>query len=193
MGVRRIARKAKAQLVDLAYWGLSLFGPGFSNRQFSVILLARHVFIQKVLRINSHVPWPVHWTSQIKWPEKIARGTRCPGLAIGCYLDGRNGIIIGKNTWIGPRVSLISMNHCKSDYPSYEGSCNPIIIGDNCWLATNVVILAGVKLEDHTVVAAGAVVTRSFEESDIMLAGVPAKIVKRLRPYEDEFGDVDEK
>ncbi|MGM0539920.1 MAG: DapH/DapD/GlmU-related protein, partial [Thermodesulfobacteriota bacterium] len=55
-----------------------------------------------------------------------------------------------------------------------------VVIGDNCWLATNVVILPGVRLGDHVVVAAGAVVTESFDEDDILLAGVPARIVPLL-------------
>ncbi len=138
---------------------------------------------QKILRINAHVPWPVHWTSQIKAADRIQRGTRFPGLALNSYLDGRNGIIVGQNTWIGPRVSLISMNHDVADYDKYEQT-GPIVIGDNCWLATNVTILAGVHLGNHVVCAAGTVVTKSFEEDDIMLAGIPAKIIRKLPPYE---------
>jgi len=172
----------RAIVSELVYRILAFFGPGFSNRQFPSRLLIRHVFVQKILRINAHVPWPVHWTSQIRNPERIEKGTRCPGLAISSYLDGRNGIIIGKNTWLGPRVSLISRNHRIDDYHSYE-DCGPIVIGDNCWLATNATVLAGVQLGDHTVVAAGAVVTRSFPGGNVLLAGVPARVVKRLGPY----------
>lgn len=36
-----------------------------------------------------------------------------------CYLDGRNGIEIGENTWIGPKVSIISMNHDINNYQNY--------------------------------------------------------------------------
>jgi acetyltransferase-like isoleucine patch superfamily enzyme len=168
---------------------LAIFGPGFSNPRFPVKLLIQHVLLQKMLRVNSHVPWPVHWTSQVKCPERIERGTRCPGLAIGCYLDGRNGITIGKNTWIGPRCSLISRNHNRYDYQEYEGA-NPIIIGDNCWLATNVVILSGVQLGDHTVVAAASVVTKSFPEGNVLLAGVPARVVQELGPYQGKLDEL---
>ncbi len=143
------------------------------------------IFLQKFLRINSGVGWPVHWTSQIREPSKIKRGTRFPGLSLNCYLDGRNGIDIGKNTWIGPHVSLISMNHDVNNYNKFMDS-GPIVIGDNCWLAANVTILSGVELGDHTVVAAGAVVTRSFPEGDQMLAGVPAKVIKKLETYNSE-------
>ena len=45
-------------------------------------------------------------------------------------------------------------------------------------------ILPGVEIGDHTVVAANAVVNRSFKEGNCILAGVPAKIVKKLPAYE---------
>lgn len=161
---------------------LKPFGPAFSDPKFPAALLLKHVIIQKFLRINRYVPWPVHWTTQVKCPEKIQRGTRCPGLSVGCYIDGRNGIIIGKNVWVGPHVSLISMNHDTNDYEQFI-STDPIIIGDNCWIATGAIILPGVQLGNHVVAAAGCVINKSFTESNILVAGVPAKIMKKLPDY----------
>ena len=169
-------------LKELFYKTLPIFGKGFANRQYHVKLLITHIIIQKFLRINGHVPWPVHWTSQIREVKNIQRGTRSPGLAINCYIDGRNGIKIGENVWMGPRVSLISKNHDILDYSEYQED-EPIVIGDNCWLGTGCIILPGVKLGNHVIVAAGAVVTKSFECDDIILGGVPAKIIKKIAPY----------
>jgi len=103
---------------------------------------------------------------------------------MGCYLDGRNGIEIGKNVWIGPKVSLISRNHDVHNYHSYVEDSPPIVIGDNCWLGAGSIILPGVQLRDHVIVAAGTVVTKSFDEEDIILAGVPARIIKKLDTYQ---------
>lgn len=180
----------KKWITELLFIFLGLFGASFSNRRFSAKNLIRAVFFQKILRINSHVPWPVHPTSVIIEPTKIQKGTRCPGLSMGCYLDGRNGIIFGKNVWIGPKVSIISMNHDMQDFEKYVGG-EAVVIGDNCWLATGCIILPGVRLGNHVVVAAGAVVTKSFEENDIVLGGTPAKIIKRIGTYgseETEYG-----
>jgi len=44
----------------------------------------------------------------------------------------------------------------------------------------NAVILPGVHLGDHTIVAAGSVVTKSFPQGNCILGGVPAKVVKEL-------------
>lgn len=162
----------------------TLFFPTLRDNKdtIPIITTLKCVIIQKILRINSHVNWPVHWTSQIRAPENISRGTRFPGLSIGCYIDGRNGISIGKNTWIGPRVSLISMSHDTNNFKEYLKS-TPIVIGDNCWLATNVTILSGVEIGNHTIVASGAVVTKSFPNGNQILAGVPAKVVKTINDY----------
>jgi len=167
---------------NLIYNFLSIFGDGFADDFFTIRILLKHLVLQKIFRINAHVPWPVHWTTTVKHPEKIQRGTRFPGYSVGCYLDGRNGIILGQNVRIGPKVNLISMNHELNEYDQFVKT-EPIVIGDNCWLGTGVTILPGVRLGNHVVCAAGAVVNKSFLEDNILLAGVPAKVVKRLPKY----------
>jgi len=159
-----------------------LGGEGFRSTSFSIRLLLASFLVQKVLGFNRNVPWPVHWSSKITAPKKIHRGNRCPGLSMGCHIDGRNGIVFGTNVWVGPRVSVISMNHDPNDYHSYIKT-GPVVIGDNCWLGANSVILPEVELGEHTIVAAGAVVTKSFREGNQVLAGVPARVVKKLDGY----------
>lgn len=145
-------------------------------------VVVKHWMLQKILRVNSHVPWPVSPTTRVVAPERIERGERTPGLASGCHIDGRNGIRFGRNVWVGPHVCVISQNHELDDYRRYVDS-EPILIGDNCWLGARAIILAGVELGDHTVVAAGAIVTKSFPAGDQVLAGNPARAIKRLNTY----------
>lgn len=159
-----------------------LGGEGFGSTELPVRSLVKCLFTQKILGFNRHVPWPVHWSSKIMAPEKIARGSRFPGLGMGCHIDGRNGIRFGTNVRVGPRVSIISMNHDQYDFDKYV-KCGPVVIGNNCWLATNATILSEVELGPHTIVAAGSVVTKSFKEGNQVLAGVPARVVKRLDNY----------
>lgn len=165
-------------------WVLSkLGGEGFRGENLSLLQVIKCFVIQKILLINRSVSWPVHWSSRITAVSKIERGTRYPGLSMGCHIDGRNGIKFGSNVWIGPRVSIVSMNHDPNNYHKYI-KCDPVVIGDNCWLATNVVILPGVELGEHTIVAAGSVVTKSFKDGNQLLAGVPARVVKKLQSYD---------
>lgn len=53
----------------------------------------------------------------------------------------------------------------------------PIFIGDDVWIGTNAMILDGVTIGNHAVVAAGSVVTKDVPDFAIV-AGVPAKVIK---------------
>lgn len=141
-------------------------------------------FRQKMLRRNGRVSWPVHRTTEVRAPERIQRGSRTPGLSAGCYLDGRNGIILGPNVWIGPHVSLISMNHDSINYEKYL-IADPIRIDQDCWIGQGATVLPSVHLGPHTVVGAGAIVTKSFPSGNQLIGGNPARFIKHLPPYEN--------
>ncbi|MFO8069109.1 MAG: sugar O-acetyltransferase [Alkalibacterium sp.] len=88
-------------------------------------------------------------------------------------------ITIGKNAMLGPGVSLVTPEHplkATERNSGYEFG-RPITIGDNCWIGTNATIIGGVTLGDNVVIAAGSVVTKSFSD-DVVIGGVPAKIIK---------------
>lgn len=138
---------------------------------------------QRILRINSHVPWPVHWSSVVNAPDKISQAGSLPFLGHhpGCYIQAMNGIVIGKNVRYGPGVHIISANHDLSDFDKHVFA-PPIRIGSNCWIGAGAIILPGVELGDHVIVAAGAVVTGSFG-ADQVIAGVPAKTISSLGAY----------
>jgi len=144
----------------------------------------RLFFIQRFLRINSHVPWPCHWSSVVSCPENIHMKTfpPYPGLGLGQYIQAKNGIYIGRNVRMGPGVKIISANHNLENFEQHDPS-DPIYIGNFCWLSANCVILPGVILGHHVIVAAGAVVTKSFKENDIVIGGVPAKKIKDIGHY----------
>lgn len=53
-----------------------------------------------------------------------------------------------------------------------------ITIGNHVWLAAHSVVLKGVEIADNSVVATGAIITKPSTESNVVLAGNPAKVVK---------------
>lgn len=53
-----------------------------------------------------------------------------------------------------------------------------INIGNHVWVASHISILKGVHISDNSVVATRAVVTKSFEEENILIGGMPAKKIK---------------
>ena len=54
-----------------------------------------------------------------------------------------------------------------------------IVIGDHVWVGTKVTCLKGANVSDHSVIGACALVTGKFDEPNCVLAGVPAKVVKK--------------
>ncbi len=175
-------RLLKRLFYPIIYLGMKLIFPRFKNKKYYTLHNLLQGIRQKLIGVNKNVPWPVHNSSVIISPEKINPGTKAPGFAIACYINGGNGIVVGENVWIGPRVSIISQNHDINKYDNYTKS-PPIIIGKNTLLTSNCVILPGVTLGEHTVVAANAVVKTSFPDSNQLLAGNPAIVVKKLTNY----------
>jgi acetyltransferase-like isoleucine patch superfamily enzyme len=55
----------------------------------------------------------------------------------------------------------------------------PVIISDNVWIGMNAIILKGVTIGENSVVAAGAVVTKSVP-ANVVVAGNPAVVTKEL-------------
>lgn len=135
----------------------------------------------RLIGINSNVPWPVHFTTQVVCPKRVKLGAGTfPGDSPHCYIQAINGIEIGDYTNIAPGVGLISANHDFLDNDKHQ-SAPPIKIGKRCWIGMNAVILPGVELGDNTIVGAGAVVTKSFPQGFCVIAGNPAKIIKTLK------------
>ena len=51
-------------------------------------------------------------------------------------------------------------------------------IGNDVWIGTRAIIMPGVEIGNHCIVASGSVVTKSFPEYCI-IGGVPAKVIKK--------------
>ena len=150
------------------------------TRGRSGAITVKQFFIQKVLGVNRSAYWPVHFTSTATAVHKIRVGVgTAPGVMPGCYIQGGNGIEIGDYTRVARGVGIISANHSVYDYLRHE-QCGPIRIGNYCWIGMNSIILPGVRLGNHTVVGAGAVVTKSFPEGYCVLGGVPAQVLKHV-------------
>jgi maltose O-acetyltransferase len=52
-------------------------------------------------------------------------------------------------------------------------------LGDDVWLSAGVIVRSGVTIGDHTVVGAGAVVTRDLP-AGVVAMGVPARVVRGI-------------
>lgn len=171
----------KLEKLEFFFLWLRLFYPKSKGIGFLYLL---YFFVpQKLFRINGRIPWPVHFTSRILYYKKIQVGNcSAPGMSGSCYIQGRNGIIIGHNVRMGPGVGLISANHDLNDYDRWPET-PPIRIGDNVWIGMNTVVLPGAKIGDNVVIGSNSVVNKDIPPNSIA-AGNPCKIIKEKAPYQ---------
>jgi len=90
--------------------------------------------------------------------------------------EGAGKVVIGSNCQIGPNVIFATTNHDIAD--NMGTSVADIRVEDNVWIGAGSIILGGIQIGPNVVVAAGAVVNRSFSNS--MLAGIPARCIQQL-------------
>lgn len=117
-------------------------------------------------------------------------------LTIGDYtrVGLRNTIIgpvsIGNHVNLAQNITVTGLNHNFEDVhiPIDEQgvSTSPVIIEDDVWIGANAVILPGVTIGKHSVVAAGSVVNRSIPPYSVC-AGIPARIVKQFNFERNEW------
>ena len=122
--------------------------------------------------------YPVHPTCTIANARKVYVGCNASIARPGCYIQGAGTVHFGDYVRLAPNVGILSANHDLYDQRKYNAA--PIVIGDYSWIGMNSIVTAGVVLGPRTIVAAGAVVTKSFPDGFCILAGVPAKVVKYL-------------
>lgn len=105
----------------------------------------------------------------------------CGNIGINANLAGSGRIVIGKHAMMGPDVMIITQDHKIENggvVPGYV--VGDVKIGDHAWIGARVIILKGVEIGEGCIVGAGAVVTKSLPPFTVC-AGVPAKVVKRLK------------
>lgn len=102
-------------------------------------------------------------------------------IGIHCTLIGP--VCIGNHVNLAQGITVTALNHNFEDSSKRideQGvSTKPVVIGDDVWIGTNAVILPGVTIGSHCVVAAGAVVTKDIPDHTLV-GGVPAKVIKNI-------------
>ena len=126
----------------------------------------------------SKIYWPKEKTCLVTHPRKIYVGKQSKIGRPGCYFGGLGTIRIGDYVRLGPNVGILSSNH--DLYNRDRNIPEPVVIGDYCWIGMNALIMPGVTLGPSTIVGGGAVVTHSFPQGYVVIAGNPARVIKEL-------------
>ena len=102
---------------------------------------------------------------------------------IGLHCTVIGPVTIGSHVNLAQGITVTALNHNFEDaglrIDEQGVSTKAVTIGDDVWIGTNAVILPGVTIGRHVVVAAGAVVTKDVPDHSLV-AGVPAKVVKSI-------------
>lgn len=134
--------------------------------------------------------------------RKFVLGRRSVVESFCCINNAVGDIIIGDNTRIGLHTTVIgpveigsnvnlaqgivvtALNHnftdCTKRIDEQGVSTAKVTIGNDVWIGANATVLPGVTIGNHSVVAAGAVVTKDVPPYSLV-GGVPAKILKNLK------------
>lgn len=110
-------------------------------------------------------------------------------------------LTIGKKVIFGPHPTIITGDHRIDVVGKYimdsldklPVNDAPVVIEDDVWAGANVTILKGVTIGRGSVIAAGAVVTKSCPPYSI-IGGVPAKVIRtrftpeQIKQHEEMLG-----
>ena len=150
----------------------------------------------------------IYWSVRMDTPpyrlfslgqNSVVESYSCINNAVGDVIIGDHTRIGIHNTIIGPvtigshvnlaqSITVTALNHNYSDTTKRideQGiSTNPVTIENDVWIGANAVILPGVTIGQHAVVAAGAVVTADVPANTVV-GGVPARIIKKINTGND--------
>ncbi|MBO5443173.1 MAG: acyltransferase [Alphaproteobacteria bacterium] len=114
---------------------------------------------------------------------KIGRNVLCsPGFRLYAKEKQNSGITIGDDCFFAVNTLIRNGDgHTLLDQNTGEILNEPeeIVLGSHIWVTSNCTILKGSYIADNCVVAAGSLINKKFEEEGCLLAGTPAKIIRR--------------
>ena len=163
-------------------WFVRMLAPIYQHR-------GKHSVIHRSARMDTP-PYRIFSLGDYSVIESFA----CINNAVGDVMIGDHTRIGLHNTIIGPveigshvnlaqGITVTALNHNFDDAEKRideQGvSTKPVTIEDDVWVGANAVILPGVTIGNHCVVAAGAVVTKDVPPHSLV-AGVPAKVIKNI-------------
>jgi acetyltransferase-like isoleucine patch superfamily enzyme len=104
-------------------------------------------------------------------------------IGLSCTVIGP--VTIGNDIMLAQNIVMSGLNHSYEDISRpishQKQSTSMITVEDEVWIGANAVIVAGVKVGKHSVIAAGSVVTKNVPPYSVV-AGNPAKVLKAYNP-----------
>lgn len=129
----------------------------------------------------------IYGTPMIHHPELIYIGDDV-SINEGVQINPNGKIYIGNNVTISSGAKIISNTLDTKDWTSLrlekriDHIGKSIHIGDGTWLCANSIVLPGVNIHGKgVIVAAGSVVTKDINEDFVLVGGVPARVISKIK------------
>jgi len=183
--LKRIGRKLRLPMklfLMLFFDKKYLCGRHFEESMAGYFWAFASIWHRSIFRLAPPLPFPVNSRAYVSNPKNVEFHPDDLNnfQSSGIYLQNFAAkISLGRGCYIAPNVGMITANHDPHNLDVHLPG-NAIILGEGCWIGMNSVLLSGVTLGDRTIVGAGSVVTKSFPSGYCVIAGNPAKMVRKL-------------
>ncbi len=151
-GSYRHGRGQKSNLV-IAPGARVVFGGGINIAQGFSINVGKGAVIELGNNFNSNFNFIMSCAEHISFGDDCLLGWNCT------FIDSDGHKIINDGVPINPSA--------------------PIKIGQHVWFAANTTALKGTEISADSVIGMGSVLSKAFTESNIVIAGIPARVVKK--------------
>lgn len=161
-------------LIDKILHGASFILGSTASYFRYLILKMRSDEIGKGIIINSDTV--IIHTAKLKMGDNVSVGRRA-------FISARGGLTIGNNVLIAFDSVILTEKHVYGKNITIWDSgfvTAPVTIGNNVLVGTKSIIMPGVTIGDNVVIGAHSVVTRNIASNSVV-AGIPAKTLKRIR------------
>lgn len=136
--------------------------------------------------------WEVNGFVEFQGVARLGHGTK---ISVG----ENASLVLGKEVGITAETAIVCMKkislgagtliswenlimdtdfHCVVKHGEILNHPKEIKIGDRVWIGCRCTILKGSHIQSNTVVAAGSLITQAFMRENVIIGGVPAKILR---------------
>jgi putative colanic acid biosynthesis acetyltransferase WcaF len=175
--------------VELRRFDNAWYSPGRN------VILRGLWYATEVVVFRSSVPWPSGFKASllrlfgatvgkrvrikprvaIKYPWNVSIGSDA-WIGECVWIDSLGRVVIGDNTCLSQGCMIETGSHDWSD-PAFGLVVRTVTLENGSWAAVRSLLLPGSRLAEHSVLAAGAVLSGDTESSAIY-AGIPARKVR---------------
>ena len=126
-----------------------------------------------VTKINSFIAKNRFKKISVKLGFSISPNVFGPGL----YIPHYGTIVVNGNARVGA--------NCVLHTSTCIGGSERKVLGDNLYISTGAIILGDITIADNVTISANSLVNKSFTDSNVLIGGTPAKVIKQRDTWFD--------